>query len=129
MRKGFSYIIFLILIFLVLTVIISLSAVLQNMAVIRQKDFNLLQAEWYALSAVEFYKTNPALPNLTQQKIDLQALKKAPGLVYPLGQGGFKIVRSKDILFFIGYKGESLAAAAALKILTQSGGKLYPWVE
>jgi len=129
MKRGFSYLFFLFFVFILLTLIIGFSAVLQHYMNIQKLDESAVQAKLYAQSAADFYKSAPILGEVVLNKPDLKILKNAEGLTYPLQYGGFKIIKTKTEVYFIGYAGHNLGEAKALKVLILKDGKLKPWRE
>lgn len=107
-----------------LTVVMGISGILQRDLSIRQLNAAALQARYYALSGIEYYKTKPNLPSNNISGIDLKKLKNAAGLTHPLTRGGFKLVKNKQDIYFIGYVGNSLSEAEAVKVLMNRGGIL-----
>lgn len=127
MRKGFSYLIFLFFVLIFLSAVMGLSAILQKYLAIQKMDSAKLQAHYYALSGSEYYKTKPNLPNKNISTINLKKLKSAAGFTYTLAQGGFKIVKNKDHIYFIGYVGQGLDKAMAEKVLVKIDTKIKIW--
>jgi hypothetical protein len=127
MRKGFSYLVFLFFVLIFLSAVMGFSPILQKYLAMQKMDSAKLQAHYYALSGVEYYKTKPNLPNNKISGLDLKNLENAAGFTYTLAKGGFKIVKNKDHIYFIGYVGQGLDKAMAEKVLVKIDTKIKIW--
>lgn len=128
-RRGFSYLFFLLFSLILLTFVVSFSGLLVRAGQIQKMDYAAVQARYYADSAVEFFKKSIVLPDNQIAKLKWLTLKDLPGFVYKLHWGGFKIVKNKDILYFIGFSGTDLSRATALRVWQKKEGLLSPWYE
>lgn len=129
MKKGFGYWYFLIFTVMMLSLIISFSTIDLRYRSIRRLDLAGLQAFYMSESAALYAQKIKNLPQNNIAGLDLESLKKAPGLERHFNHGGFKIVENKGTMYFLGYAGGSLAGAEGLKVLQRKGEILSPWYE
>ncbi len=123
-RRGFGYIYFLFFVLILASLIFGLSTVLIKQKQEQRADLAGVQAYYAALSAAEMLKKNPVLENYNHSIPSLQDLKELTGHEFKLTNGGGKLVKIKGVIYCIGYKGDSLDKAGAVRVLAQANGKL-----
>ena len=126
LKQGFGYIYFLLIVFICVSLVLSLSIITTKNKKMQANNLAKIQAHYYALSAQQYYKKNTALPenNIYQSQLTQEKLLQLPGNTYPMKKGGFKIVKNKESVYFIGYTGSDLANHRALEILKKENNKI-----
>ncbi len=128
LKKGFSYLYFLLLVVVTAALIGSFSRVLISEQKNIDADFKKLQAHYYARSAIKYYQQNPGLPdNQEMAKLNISALSALPGVTKKMKYGGFKIIKNNDTIFFLGYTGSSPENRTAADILLLKEGQYKKW--
>jgi hypothetical protein len=109
LRRGFSYIIFLIFLTILIGIIYSYSALFIRQHKILLNSFQQFQALKFAESGINYSATTNNCPqSVITGVITISQLLNLPALTYTFQQGSFKLLKVNSSLFSIGQSRSAL---------------------